>query len=117
MGFLKKMGQMWKEMKTADKINMAIDIVCGAGAAIISKKAGDKLCEDSESKVERALIRITTAGAVAAGAEAGANFLKRNYGDTSGLLIDVARGKAKLDEVRPTKDGIEFVSVEEARHE
>ena len=108
MGFLKEIGKMWKEMSTAQKINMGIDLVCGAGAAIIGKKVGDKLCEGSGSKFERALIRVTTTGAVAAGAEAGSKFLKRNYGDTSGLLIDAATGKAKLNSVKPTKDGIQI---------
>lgn len=108
MGFLKEMRNGWKNLKTADKIGVCIDLVCGAGAAIIGKKAGDKLCEGSHSRLERILIRVTTTGAVAAGAEAGANYLKRNYGDTSGLLIDAATGKAKLKDVRPTKDGIEL---------
>ena len=108
MGFLKEMRRTWKEMTTAEKIGVGIDLVCGAGAALIGRKVGDKLCEGCDSKLERVLIRVTATGAVAAGAEAGSKYLKREYGDTTGLLIDAATGKAKLNGIRPTKDGIEL---------
>lgn len=104
---LKTIKDGWKGLRTADKIGIVIDILCGCGAAFVSKKVGDNLCE-GHGRFERLCIRTVTTGASLAAAEAGAESLKRNYGDVAGLMIDAATGKAKLSSVDINKDGIRF---------
>ena len=107
-GFFKMLRTAWGNLSTADKINLGIDIVCGVGAAMVGKTLGDTFSENCSNRFERLCVKLVTTGGVLAGAEAGANYLKRNYGDTSGLLIDCATGKAKLKSIDVNKDGIEF---------
>ena len=114
MGFFKELKQSWKEKSTGEKIGMCIDAVCGCAATFIGKRVGDILCEGNGSKAQRFCIRTASYGMAYAATDAAAKSLRKNGGDAAGLLIDAARGKAKITKVSPTENaGIKFEYEEE----
>lgn len=106
MKILKRLKSKWLAMTTAEKIGVGIDIVCGIGGGIITRTVGDKLTENCVTKTGRFCVRAAVMGAVLAGVESGSGYLKKNYGDPAGMIIDVATGKAKLKSVDIGKEGI-----------
>ena len=90
MGFLKKLRLGWKQASTKQKIEIVLDVICGAGSAMGAIAVGNKISE-GKNFVERFCIHTVTCGLGLAAGEVASKSLMTSYGELAGDLIDKAK--------------------------
>ena len=91
MGFLTNLRSGLAAMTTAEKIHMALDIICGAGGGIISKTVANQITPGM-SRPKKALVNFTMCGlGMVAGDVASHAFYQ--YADAIGTVIDKNKEK------------------------
>ena len=99
MGMLKKMAENWKAMTLAQKIDLVIDVVSGAGCALCGIVAGNKLSK-GHNIVEKICIKTATTGLGLAAADVSAKALKENYGHPLAEAVEGAKARIEANKAK-----------------
>ena len=103
MGKIKGLIDAYKACSTEEKIAFWLDIVCGAGAGVLSVYAGNKATQDM-NPVEKVLAKVTIFGLGVAGGSVASNALNEEYGKPVAHAIEKAKARAAEERMKEEID-------------